>query len=107
MRRFMVYSVSDAAAYRKADDSKDTVYDDIHARVDLVMDKLDDPANPDRPLVVLAHSLGGHIMSNYIWDLQKPGSEDGGGRFSLVSGFVDILAMSHLYHDDHQFTVTY
>jgi hypothetical protein len=24
----------------------------------------------EAPLIVLAHSLGGHIMSNYIWDMQ-------------------------------------
>ncbi len=23
-----------------------------------------------KPMIVLAHSLGGHIMSNYIWDMQ-------------------------------------
>jgi hypothetical protein len=46
--------------------------------VDKVMDKLDDPAAPDRPLVLLAHSLGGHIMSNYIWDRQKPGASPAG-----------------------------
>ena len=27
----------------------------------------------DLPLIVLAHSLGGHIMSNHIWDMQHPG----------------------------------
>lgn len=74
MRRFMVNSVSDASAYRKTPDLKDTVYDDIHAKVGKVMDNLDDPSDPDRPLAVLAHSLGGHIMSNFIWDLQKPGA---------------------------------
>ncbi|MCY1448174.1 hypothetical protein D9M71_648280 [compost metagenome] len=26
---------------------------------------------PTTPLVVLAHSLGGHIISNYVWDQQK------------------------------------
>jgi hypothetical protein len=35
-----------------------------------------------RPLVVLAHSFGGHVMSNYIWDVQRdravvaPGAND-------------------------------
>ncbi len=78
MRRFMVNSVSDASAYRKNTDKRDTVYDDVHTKVDKVMDKLDDPAAPDRPLVLLAHSLGGHIMSNYIWDRQKPGASPAG-----------------------------
>jgi hypothetical protein len=92
MRRFMVNSVSDASAYRKTADRKDTVYGDIHAKVDAVMDKLDDPTDPQRPLVVLAHSLGGHIMSNYIWDLQKPGAAPAGAgdfrRMTTLAGMV-------------------
>jgi hypothetical protein len=92
MRRFMVNSVSDASAYRKSADKKDTVYDDIHAKVDKAMDGLDDPADPKRPLVVLAHSLGGHIMSNYIWDLQKPGAAAAGAsdfrRMKTLAGMI-------------------
>lgn len=92
MRRFMVNSVSDASAYRKTVDKLDTVYDDIHNKVDKVMDKLDDPADPKRPLVVMAHSLGGHIMSNYIWDLQKPGAATAGTsdfrRMKTLAGMI-------------------
>jgi pimeloyl-ACP methyl ester carboxylesterase len=29
-------------------------------------------AAPEPPLVVVAHSLGAHIASNYLWDLQHP-----------------------------------
>jgi len=31
-----------------------------------------DLENRECPVIILAHSLGGHIMSNYIWDMQKP-----------------------------------
>ncbi len=92
MRRFMVNSVSDASAYRKTADKRDTVYDDIHAKVDRAMADLDDPSDPKRPLVVLAHSLGGHIMSSYIWDLQKPGAAPAGAsdfrRMKTLAGMV-------------------
>ncbi len=92
MRRFMVNSVSDASAYRKTADKKDTVYGDIHSKVDAAMDKLDDPADPKRPLVVLAHSLGGHVMSNYIWDLQKPGAAPAGtSDFRLMNTLAGMV----------------
>jgi len=43
----------------------------IHQRVSNAIEELqtalDDPA---APVVVIAHSLGGHIMSNYLWDRQ-------------------------------------
>lgn len=92
LRRFMINSVSDASAYRQTSDTNDTVYDDIHAKVDVAMDRLDDPADSDRPLLVLAHSLGGHIMSNYIWDLQKPGAGPAGAssfrKMETLAGIV-------------------
>lgn len=88
MRRFMVHSVADASAYRRTEDEKDTVYGDIHAKVTMALKKLDDPDEPQKPLVVMAHSLGAHIMSNYIWDLQKPGAAPAGAS--------DFLAMRTL-----------
>jgi hypothetical protein len=36
--------------------------------------KLDDQLGGPKPLIILAHSLGGHVMSNYIYDMQKPNS---------------------------------
>lgn len=71
LRRFVIEAFGDASAYRKTDDRRDTAYEDIHQKVDAIVEELDDPEQPRKPLIVMAHSLGGHIMSNYIYDMQK------------------------------------
>jgi len=71
LRRFVVEAFGDASAYRKTDDRRDTAYEQIHAKVDAIIEELEDADQPRKPLFVMAHSLGGHIMSNYIYDMQK------------------------------------
>jgi hypothetical protein len=93
LRRFMVGSFGDASAYRKTKDKKDTTYQKIHQRVSKCISDLDDPATPDTPLIVLAHSLGGHIMSNYIYDMQKKTTSGATGlssfqRMETLAGFI-------------------
>lgn len=69
-RRFVMQSLSDAASYRFTGRSGDTTYEDIHGKVAQVLEQLEGDLSPDAPIMVFAHSLGGHIMSNYIYDLQ-------------------------------------
>lgn len=70
IRRFVATALGDAAAYQFAGEG--STYHRIHLRIresveTLYKEKLD---GNSVPLVVLAHSLGGHIISNYIWDMQ-------------------------------------
>ena len=93
LRSFMVGSFGDASAYRKTKDRKNTTYQKIHQRVAKCIAGLDDPANPDTPLILLAHSLGGHIMSNYIYDMQKKTASGSTGlssfqRMETLAGFI-------------------
>jgi hypothetical protein len=72
----VVTALGDSVAYQKVSSSSTTTYDDIHLRVrsaihDLYVNGL---GSQPKPLLVLAHSLGGHIISNYIWDMQHAGS---------------------------------
>ncbi len=71
LRKFAISALGDASAYRKTADRKDSAYEDIHKKVSAVVEELDDPDQPKKPLIVMAHSLGGYIMSNYIYDMQK------------------------------------
>ncbi len=74
LRRFILSTLGDASAYRKLDSPENTAYDLIHGRVRDAIKALDDALDvDDAPLIVVAHSLGGHIMSNYIWDMQQAG----------------------------------
>jgi hypothetical protein len=72
LRTQVVRGLGDAAAYQRVGGATST-YVRIHDRIRdhvraLYADKL---RSEPVPLVVLAHSLGSHMMSCYIWDTQK------------------------------------
>jgi hypothetical protein len=72
LRRFVVSAIGDAAAYQNIRGKKTSTYSHIHALIKSCIKDLyiSDLAAEPCPLIVMAHSLGGHIMSNYIWDRQ-------------------------------------
>lgn len=63
--------LGDASGYRKTSQAYDTSYEEVHQCVRQGLNELRAKVGPDTPLIVLAHSLGGHIFSNYVWDQQK------------------------------------
>jgi hypothetical protein len=69
-RQFVIHNFGDALAYHRGA-GKGTPYVKVHA---VISDALASVAaavqDPDAPLVVLAHSLGAHMISDYIWDRQ-------------------------------------
>lgn len=69
-RDFVMHRLADAAAYRWEKSETAHVYRDIHGRVAAALAHLETVTGPRAPLIVLAHSLGGHVMSNFIWDMQ-------------------------------------
>ncbi|HVL86330.1 MAG TPA: hypothetical protein VM367_18845 [Pseudonocardia sp.] len=72
LRGFVVEGLGDAAAYSFVDQPTGTyvaVHDRIRRRVrELWTGELN---RTPVPMVVLAHSLGSHVISSYIWDTQK------------------------------------
>jgi hypothetical protein len=85
IRGFVVCNLSDAASYRKSTGQDDDTYEKIHATVTATIDDLAAQVDEGTPLVILAHSLGGHIMSNYIYDMTKPGAPRPAGFRGLRS----------------------
>ena len=72
LRRFVMFNLSDAASYRKTSSrGSDQTYKLVHDRVKKVLKELAQAVGPDAPLIIIAHSLGGHVMSNFIYDMQK------------------------------------
>jgi hypothetical protein len=88
LRDFVMHRLTDAAAYTRTDYSsldpddanldaklrqaaREDVYRTIHARVAATIRRLQEIAGNDAPLLIFAHSLGGHIISNYAYDMQK------------------------------------
>lgn len=74
VRQFVVHNFGDAIAYQRDLSAAESTYATIHGRVSEAIASVKRVLpSPDSPLVVLAHSLGAHIMSNYLWDRQNPG----------------------------------
>jgi hypothetical protein len=74
LRAFVVHNFGDATAYhfdRSPRNAGAIVHGIISKAIDRLNLALGDPA---APVVVCAHSLGGHMMSNYLWDRQREGS---------------------------------
>ena len=75
IRGFLVKSISDAASFQRREGVDDDAYAMIKARVRATIADLDRDVPDDTPLVILAHSFGGHILSSYVWDLQHGGAD--------------------------------
>lgn len=72
IRKFFINVFADAIAYQRVPGATHDMYRDIHARIYGHLANLrTSVGNQDTPLVVVAHSLGSVIVSNYIWDEQK------------------------------------
>jgi len=108
LRRFIVGALGDAVAYQNVGGGHQ-VYQRIHQRVGEAMTELytQDLTLRSVPLVVMAHSLGGHIMSNYVWDMQRrpPADLASFERMETLTGFITFGSNIPLFtfaHDDVQ-----
>jgi hypothetical protein len=68
-RSLVVQGLGDAAAYQKTKSYKNSCYYEIQSDIRAVLESLDDAAQPGRPLIFVGHSLGCHIISSFIWDV--------------------------------------
>lgn len=72
LRKFFLFYFGDATATELRPDQEGSVYQRVMRRVlghlDALRERLDDEGTP---LIIVAHSLGCQVISNYIWDAQK------------------------------------
>lgn len=72
IRKFFINFFADAIAYQRVPRMTHDMYRDIHTRIhDHLVALRHSLGDQDKPLIVVAHSLGSVIISNYIWDQQK------------------------------------
>ena len=91
IRGFLVRSISDAASFQRREGVDDNAYALIQQRVARTLADLNADTSDDTPLVILAHSFGGHILSNYVYDMQRgrmPGLPTPFQRMETVGRFV-------------------
>ncbi|MCJ8170860.1 hypothetical protein [Atopomonas sediminilitoris] len=71
LRNIITTFLGDASGYRLVASGASNSYQQVHARVREGLTALRSRVAPNTPLVLITHSLGGHVMSNYIWDQHK------------------------------------
>ncbi len=72
LRRFLLYSFSDPATYAHDPSKPDSIYNRVHDEIATKLQALHDALDPDGRIIVVAHSLGAYVLSNYVWDAQRP-----------------------------------
>jgi pimeloyl-ACP methyl ester carboxylesterase len=76
-RELVIGGMGDLIAYLGMPTSPSIYYRPIHERIENSLSKLESKlrkANIDpetTPLIIMAHSLGGYLASNYLWDHQR------------------------------------
>jgi len=100
LRKFVMSYIADATAYRQVPDSSrqtgkaNNTYDSIHEVIHNAITKLrTELGDDDKPVIVIAHSMGSVIMSYYIWDRQNKYQPEKYGetkfeRMETLAGFI-------------------
>jgi hypothetical protein len=71
IRTAMIHFLGDALAYQPAPKDR-SIYDDMHTVYTQALHHLAQEAGETAPLVIIAHSFGTIITSNFLYDLQHP-----------------------------------
>jgi hypothetical protein len=71
-RRFVLYGFSDAASLASGKELAGSTYERAQIRIANCLDKAyDDLGSTLKPVLIIAQSLGCHVISNYVWDAQS------------------------------------
>ena len=72
LRKFFINAFGTVTAYQSSIDRPESIYQRIHSTVLHSIRELQAKLHgEDKPLLIISHSLGSVIMSNYIWDRQR------------------------------------
>lgn len=72
LRRFLLYNFSDAASLDYRKEEPNSVYQQAQTRIFKALGRVYKKCGQHKvPVVILAYSLGCHVISNYIWDAQQ------------------------------------
>jgi pimeloyl-ACP methyl ester carboxylesterase len=96
LRKFFTNAFGSVSAYQSSLDRCDNIYDRIHSTVSESLKELRVKlGNEDKPLIVIAHSMGSAIMSNYIWDRQKGKEAErfGGSAFERMETLAGMVTL--------------
>ncbi|MFP4483833.1 MAG: hypothetical protein ACLFO1_03165 [Spirochaetaceae bacterium] len=70
-RGFALKYFGDALSYQYRSEGRNSLYRQVHDRLRVAIAEANEDLNEGGSLVILAQSFGAHVLSNYIWDLQR------------------------------------
>ena len=73
LRKFLLYGFGDAAALESYKLGVGREYTTAQVRIAKALYNASQVLGGDGPVVLIAHSLGGQVVTNYLWDAQHPG----------------------------------
>ena len=100
VRQFLLYSFSDPATYAHRYREPGSIYERVHAEIATKLQELCDALDPEGRIVVVAHSLGAYVLSNYVWDAQEPLRQgDPAAKAALLAGadYLGIKAIARVF----------
>ena len=106
LRRFLLYGFSDAAGLERKASLPNSAYEQVQNKILDEIDAAYDEIGGKSKVVIVAHSLGCQVISNYIWDVQcKIASQgpwcDGGFEDSPAGSDLDkfrrLKTLKYLY----------
>lgn len=71
LRRYVIEGLGDAAAYQKTRHRKNSVYYAVQNAISDKISTLESRGRERMPLIFIGHSLGCHVISSYLWDINK------------------------------------
>ena len=72
LREEMLYSFSDPATIAQGASNPESIYLQVQRTITKAIENArKNLVDADAPIVIIAQSLGGHVISNYIWDAQS------------------------------------
>lgn len=97
LREFLLFGFSDAASLEAGKERPGSVYTQAQERIRSVIAAARD-ATGGGPLVVVAHSLGAHVFSNYAWDCRQDSPAAGVWKESPVDDpYLRLGMLTRLY----------
>ena len=77
LHKFVLYGLSDAVGFERNSHLKDSPYEQAQQKIYDGLKRVLDNTSATTPILLIAHSLGAHIISNYIWDAQAQNPTQG------------------------------
>ncbi|WGL18350.1 hypothetical protein PVT68_08650 [Microbulbifer bruguierae] len=71
-RKFMLYGLAEASAQLADIDQRGGNYDKTQQAIYQTLERAAKATSDTTPIILLSHSIGCSILSNYLWDAQRP-----------------------------------